>query len=485
MQKLQTAQALASLIGPRPRTRKVVLCHGVFDVIHPGHIRHLTYAKSKADILIASVTCDSQVRKGQYRPHCPQELRAQALACLEMVDFVMIDNDATPLTSIKLLQPDLYAKGYEYQERTISEVGAVQQYGGTMLYTPGDVVFSSSKMLDREQPKLLLEKLAMLDISWDLPDWRGLRVHVVGDTIVDTITRCVPLGFNAKTPTLSVQYESVENFVGGAGVVARHLAAAGASVIFSTVLGDDEAGKFVRDNLPGIQLKDIVDPTRPTTRKNVITSDGYRLLKVDQLDNRAVSDPIIYKLVMQIKRTVCKGVIFSDFRHGIFNRGSIPHLTKAVLSDVMKVADSQVASRWGNILEFNGFDMITPNEKEARFALGDQDSNIRRLAWDIYSVAKCKTLMMKLGSRGMLAQVNDQAEVIVLDSFARNVVDPVGAGDAFLAYATLGIFTGSVEKAAVLGSIAAALECEHEGNVPITADMMRERLNETRALLSR
>jgi sugar/nucleoside kinase (ribokinase family) len=178
-------------------------------------------------------------------------------------------------------------------------------------------------------------------------------------------------------------------------------------------------------------------------------------------------------------------VIFSDFRHGIFNRGSIPHLTKAVLSDVMKVADSQVASRWGNILEFNGFDMITPNEKEARFALGDQDSNIRRLAWDIYSVAKCKTLMMKLGSRGMLAQVNDQAEVIVLDSFARNVVDPVGAGDAFLAYATLGIFTGSVEKAAVLGSIAAALECEHEGNVPITADMMRERLNETRALLSR
>ena len=72
-------------------------------------------------------------------------------------------------------------------------------------------------------------------------------------------------------------------------------------------------------------------------------------------------------------------MVFSDFRHGIFNRGTIPPLTAAIPPGAFRVADSQVASRWGNILEFQGFDLITPNEREARFALGDQDSVVRPL----------------------------------------------------------------------------------------------------------
>ena len=77
-------------------------------------------------------------------------------------------------------------------------------------------------------------------------------------------------------------------------------------------------------------------------------------------------------------------MVFSDFRHGIFNRDTIPPLSAAIPKETLRIADSQVASRWGNILEFEGFDLITPNEREARFALGDQDSMIRPLARELY-----------------------------------------------------------------------------------------------------
>jgi sugar/nucleoside kinase (ribokinase family) len=175
-------------------------------------------------------------------------------------------------------------------------------------------------------------------------------------------------------------------------------------------------------------------------------------------------------------------VVFSDFRHGVFNRRTIPKLIKAIPQRVFKVADSQVASRWGNITDFKGFDLITPNEREARFALGDQDSGIRPLASALYDAADCKTLILKLGERGVLTCRSKDHErldsFVVVDSFVDRVVDAVGAGDALLAYATLAkLVTGSDAVATILGSIAAACECEYDGNIPVTPTDLRRKLD--------
>jgi sugar/nucleoside kinase (ribokinase family) len=175
-------------------------------------------------------------------------------------------------------------------------------------------------------------------------------------------------------------------------------------------------------------------------------------------------------------------VVFSDFRHGVFNRNTIPSLTSAIKPGAFKVADSQVASRWGNILEFQGFDLITPNEREARFSLGDQDSVVRPLATELFKRAGCKTLMMKLGDRGLLTYrsrpESDPRTVVTVDSFVERLSDAVGAGDALLAYASLALrVTGNDAIASVLGSMAAAVECEHEGNVPVTPDAVRAKID--------
>ena len=146
--KLKTPEELQALIGPFPRDKKVIMCHGVFDVVHPGHVRHLAYAKSKADILVASITADRHIKKGTYRPHVPERLRALNLAAFEMVDYVIIDGNAKPLENLKTLQPDFFAKGFEYTSgglpaATQEEADIVEGYGGSMIFTPGDIVYSS------------------------------------------------------------------------------------------------------------------------------------------------------------------------------------------------------------------------------------------------------------------------------------------------------------------------------------------------------
>lgn len=496
--KIKTREELAAIIGPRPRKKTVIMCHGTFDLVHPGHIRHLMYAKSKADILVASLTGDDFITKANFRPFVPQELRAMNLAALEIVDYVLIDHNATPIDTLRRLQPDYFAKGYEYTEsglnpKTREELEALNSYGGDIIFTPGDIVFSSSAFIESGLPGIATEKLGTLMESEGvtfqtlrdaLEKFKGIRVHVIGDTIVDTYTHCTTINSGSvKTPTLSVKYERHADFAGAAAVVSRHLAAAGARVRFSSVLGNDALKDFVINEVTkaGVEADFVIDPTRPTTQKNVFISDGYRLLKFDKVDNRPVSDRVLDKLVGSISANGADAYVFSDFRHGIFNHESIPRLTEALPKGKLRVADSQVASRWGNILDFQEFDLITPNEREARFALGDQDSVVRPLALELYKRAHCKTLILKLGSRGIITYLRPSftaRSFITVDSFAGNVVDAVGSGDAMLAYATLSLRAAdSPVIASILGSMAAAVACEREGNIPVSPEDILAKLD--------
>src|SRR5882724_74059 len=344
--KVKSAEELRDLIGPRPRAKRVIMCHGVFDVVHPGHIRHLLYAKSKADILVASITADRHIAKGTHRPHVPQDLRAVNLAAFEVVDYVVIDRNAKPLENIRLIEPDYFAKGFEYTAsgmpaKTAEEAEVVQSYGGEIIFTPGDIVYSSSSLINLAPPAIKLEKLQIImernGITFDklrrtLDAMSGHRVHVVGDTIVDSYTHCAMVGGQTKTPTMSVLFERKVDYVGGAAIVAKHLAAAGGKVTFSTVLGDDAYRDFVVQDLQDadVEVRAVIDRSRPTVNKNAIVVGGYRLLKVDTLDNRSISDQILGEMIDAVRKVPTDAVVFADFRHGVFNRRTIPELVQAL-----------------------------------------------------------------------------------------------------------------------------------------------------------
>lgn len=494
--KIIKPDELASIIGPFHRKRKVIMCCGCFDICHPGHIRHLTFAKSKADILVVSITADRFITKGIYRPHVPEQIRAESLAALEMVDYVIIDENADHLINIAALKPDFFAKGFEYSdqhhEATVAEIALVEGYGGQMLFTPGDVVYSSTKLLNTHLPPLGIEKLHSLmkqcGITFDtlrgtVARMGGYKAHVVGDTIIDTYTRTNLVGSNAKTPTFSVTYDGHEDYIGGAAIVAQHLIAAGAEVKFTTILGNDQPSEYALLTLreSGIEVNAIIDDTRPTTRKTALIAGDSRMLKVDIVDSRPISSKIAARIQNSIADDFVDTMVFSDFRHGIFNKSTIPSFTRAIPDNAFKVADSQVASRWGNITEFMGFDLVTPNEKEARFSLADQDSNIGQLAGAIKDRCKAQNVILKLGARGIFL-LNSTIRHSV-DSFACTVKDAVGAGDALLAYSTLAMLaSGSIVEASIIGSLAAACECEIDGNVPIKPEDVLTKLDHVEKL---
>ena len=496
-QKIKTREEVRGLIGARPRARTVVMCHGAFDIVHPGHLRHLTYAKEKADLLIASITADTNIMKANYRPYVPEELRAVNLAALELVDLVIVDPNPTPIENILYLQPDFFAKGYEYfanglPSKTRDEIAALKTYGGEMLFTPGDIVYSSSALIESQPPRLAVDKLLTLmeseGITFDalrvtLGRFQGLHVHVVGDTIVDSYCYCTVLGATAKSPTLSVRFEKKDVFAGGAAAVAKHMRATGADVTLSTLLGDDEHKEFITREMAdaGVRLVPVIDKVRPTTYKERFFADGHKLLQVDQLDNRTVSESALESIGEALRDAQADTVVFSDFRHGIFNRQTVKTLREYIPSKALKVADSQVSNRWGNILDFTEFDLLTPNEREARFALGDQDSVVRPLALKLFQEAKCRWLILKLGERGLLGYRtpgNMPREFFTVDSFADHVADAIGAGDALLAYASMAQrVTENIVIAAILGSAAAAISCELHGNVSITPDQVRHKID--------
>jgi len=474
-------------IKNKNKNKNVALCHGVFDLVHPGHLRHFGYAKSKADILVVSITDDKFVNKDNYRPYVPAYLRAINVAAYEIIDYVIIDNNKEPLDLINKIKPDFFVKGYDYSNRdnpkTLKELQIIKKYGGEMIFSPGDVVFSSSKFINQKKPDLSIDKLKLIleiekininKLKRTLDDFKNIKVHIIGDTIVDIYQDTVLIGGQTKTPTLSLAIADQTTYLGGAGVVAKHLKEAGAKVVFTTIVGKDKYAKFVKNELKKNKITSnlIEDKTRPTTIKKVILNKSHRLLKLDTVDNSPINDEILIKISNIIKKTKTDIVIFSDFRHGIFSRKTIPNLKKSIPKKTFTVADTQVASRWGNILEFKNFDLITPNEKEARFSLFDQDSHVKNLATDIFKVSKCKNLILKLGERGIISSkaknLSKKENFYVLDSFTKDPADPVGAGDALLAYSALALYSSkSLAVSSIIGSISAALECEINGNLPI------------------
>ena len=474
--------------------KKTILCHGVFDIVHPGHIRHFAHCKQKADILIVSLTKDIFIKKGTYRPMVPQDLRAFNLSSLELVDFVVIDQNKNPENLIKKIKPNFFAKGLEYADLknplTIKEKNIVESFGGKLIFSPGDYVLSSSKIIRQMEPDLKYDKLKLLmdteninfnDLKKILKDLNKLKIHILGDTIIDTNHYCEVVGGLHKTPTLSVIKQISEDFLGGAAIVASHFKSFANDVTLTTLFSNDKKGKFALKNLKKnkIKINHYAEEDRPTTNKNSYLVNKHKLLKVDELINNPITDSTLDKLIELLKKDKNQILVFSDFRHGIFNNQTLPKILDNIGHKVFKVADSQVASRWGNISDFKNFDLLTPTEKEARYSLFEQDTPIRNLVGNLQKKSKAKNIILKLGEKGLISLSKKKNDYIALDPFVKNLVDSNGAGDALLAYSTSVLYTTkSLIISSIVGLLAASCKCEIQGNLPVTVEHIIKKIDE-------
>ena len=473
--------------------KKIIHCHGVFDLVHPGHIRHLSYCKSKADVLIVSITPDKFIKKGVYRPLVPEKIRANNLSVLELVDYVVIDKFKHPYNIIKKIKPHYFAKGNEYfnspNPLTEKETQTLKKFGGKMLFTPGDVVFSSTKIINENKINLKYDKLKnLMDVNnytfekiiEVIKNFKNIRIHVVGDLIIDTLHECEAVAGLHKTPTLSLIKKNSKSYLGGAGIVAAHFASFTKKVTLTTVLKNDRLGNLAKKFLKkyNVNLNPIYEVDRPTTEKSIYISKNHSLLKVNDVSNHPINNLSLDKIKKKLKKNNYDILIVSDYRHGIFNKQSCSEIIKSVNKKAFKVADSQVASRWGNILDFKGFDLITPTEQEARYSLFEQDLTIRALADKLMKDSKSKNIILKIGERGLIAIGKNKPEYIALDPFVDNLKDAKGAGDALLAYSSAALFKEkSLILASIIGIIAASCKCESKGNLPLKINEIISKIN--------
>lgn len=476
----------------KKNNKKIIQCHGVFDLVHPGHLRHFDHCKTKADILVVSITPDTHITKGTYRPLIPEKMRAQNLAAIELVDYVIIDKNKHPYEIIKKVRPDFFAKGMEYfiqkNPLTQKEKKLVESFGGKMTFSPGDFIMSSTKIISQNKIDLKYEKLKVLmetenvgfnDLIKIINELKNIKIHVIGDTIIDTSHFCEALGGLHKTPTLSILKKNSIDYLGGASITSLHFKNLCNRVTLTTLINNDQKGKFAKKELikKKIDLNKIQENFRPTSNKNSYFVQNHKLLKVDDLINTPILDDSINYISEKIKKEKNSIIVFSDFRHGIFNKFTAEKFINCIDDSCFKVADSQVASRWGNILDFKKFDLISCTEKEARYSLFEQDLPIRSLADELLKKSQVKNLILKLGEKGLISLNKLRKDYIVLEPFVENLIDSNGAGDALLAYSSATLFkTKSLIISSIIGIIAASCKCEIKGNIAIDIQALESKI---------
>ncbi len=470
----------------RDAGRKVVHCHGVFDLLHIGHIRYFEQARAFGDVLVVTLTPDVYVDKGDKRPAFPQQLRAEALASLSVVDYVAVNEWPTAEQTLRTIRPHVYVKGSDFKsidgDRTgklAREEEVCRELGIDLRFTE-DIVFSSTNLINRFFSSFSKELQDYLDLfrrrySLDrvldvLDAMSRLRVILVGDVIIDEYCYCNPLGASGKSPVLAVQYISEDRFAGGVLAVANHLANFVGSVRLLAVIGDrDDYRPFIESALhPSVRPEFWVQDGAPTLVKKRYL-DGYSLhkwLEIYTMDDTGLSSSRDRDLTERFRQEApgYDIAVAADFGHGAV---SAPLRDSLVSHSPFLAVNTQANA--GNasmhtISRYSKADYISLTERELRLDSRDLKTDLRLLACDTARRFQSRALAVTRGRQGACMAATDGAFVVV-PAFASRAVDSIGSGDAFFAVSSLAMrLDVPLEIAAFLGNAAGAMAVQVIGN---------------------
>jgi rfaE bifunctional protein kinase chain/domain len=470
-----------------------VLVVGCFNVLHPGHLRLLRYAKECGDYLAVAVQSD---RIAGDAAHIPEQLRLEGVRSISWVDeaFLM---DEPVIQAIARLRPDTVVKGKEHESRFNPELTVLEQYGGKLLFSSGETVFSSTDLIQREffrtdlrSISLPMDYLARHGIPPSqllalLESFKKLKVCVIGDLIVDEYITCQTLGMSQEDPTIVVTPIDSTSFVGGAGIVAAHAAGLGASVQFISVTGHDAVRDFALRELAaaGVSAHLLLDESRPTTLKQRYRSQGKSLLRVSHLHQSAISIALQKQILEKVEQAINGAdlLVFSDFNYGCLPQSLIEQIVLiAKARGIVLAADSQSSSQVGDVSRFRQMDLLTPTEREARISTRNREDGLVILAEQLRQQSSAKNILLKLGEEGLLVHAKHGQEsdwltdrVMALNASPKDVA---GAGDSLLIASALSLAAGgTIWEAACIGSLAAAVQVGRVGNTPIrTEELLQE-----------
>ncbi len=489
-QKIRYIEELAVILEELKMSgQKIIHCHGVFDLLHPGHVRHFHAAKALGDILVVTITPDKYVNKGPGRPVFAEALRAEFIAALESVDYVVINLWPTAVEAIKRLKPNVYVKGQDYADPEKDETHgislekeAIESIGGEIHFTD-DITFSSSSLLNEyfevypEEAQTFLrsfrKKHSADEIIGHLKGLKDVRVLAIGETILDKYAFMAPMvGKPPKGSHLAARFLSEETHAGGILACANHLASFCNSVDVITAIGNDGTEEFVRSHLkPNVNLNLFYYDRAPTIVKKRFIDSAF-LSKM--FEEYVIGDQPSPELERQIKTHLAD--IFSksehydlifvlDYGHGLLTPDIIEFICSQKKFLAVNAQTNAANAGFNLITKYWRANYFCLDDRELRLAFhdyGEINSLIEQLAESVSLPGGISVTRGHLGVTTYDVKKRNFFEVPVL---SQKIVDTTGAGDAFLALtAPCMAKEFPMDLVAFIGNVAGALAVGFLGN---------------------
>ena len=459
--KIINLDALSNTIKElKKKKKKIVLCHGVFDLLHIGHIKHFKDAKKKGDILVVTLTADKFINKGPNRPYFNETLRAEALAAISMIDYVSINYDETALNLIRAIKPDIYFKGSEYKNNINDVTGMikkeknqVRKFGGKVMFSD-NLTFSSSTLLNKygkilnSDQKTFIQNLknnyCFDEIKKIIDSFLKIKVLVIGETIIDEYIFCEALGKSGKEPVLVFKNIFKERYLGGILAIARHLSSFCKEVEILSMIGDqdqDQEKKYIIKKLEkNIKFTFFEKKNSPTIlKRRYIDNIDLRKVFGDYLLNDSIITKIEEnKIINEIKKKQDKYdlIIVADYGHGMISPKIAKFISKSkkFFSLNTQINSTNIGIR--SLSKYNKINNLVINAMELRHEMSEKEENIINLSKKFIKKIKCNQLCVTEGKKGAFI-INKDLKVYKCPAFLNKPKDKIGAGDAYLSLISL------------------------------------------------
>ncbi|MCE9613638.1 MAG: adenylyltransferase/cytidyltransferase family protein [Lentisphaerae bacterium] len=492
--KIVDLKELAQVLARRraESALKVAHCHGVFDLLHIGHIKHLEEARAQADVLVVTITPDRFVNKGPGRPVFTEQLRLEALAALECVTYVALNLTPTAVEPIALLKPDVYVKGGDYRcaedditGKITDERLAVESGGGRIHFTDG-VVFSSSALINSHFAppsedlarflRTFKASFGFADILKYISGCRPLRVLMLGETIIDEYQFCSTMGKSGKEPILAAQYLSTEKSIGGVLAAANHAAAFCDQVQLLTELGSvDSQESFIRERLDARIHPHFVHLAGAPTmikRRFVEQYPFQKLFEIYVMDDR-LPRAHVAELCQELERLLplVDLVIVTDYGHGMLERELIDLLCERAPYLAVNTQKNAGNHGFNTVSKYRRADFVSISEAELRLDARNRSDSVEALMKQVTDQLMCRHMVVTQGGQGCLS-FDRRDGIVHVPALTQQFKDRVGAGDALFAVASMCACQGA--PASIVGLVGNAVGAQAVGVIANRESVNRE-----------
>ena len=483
---VDSGQALFDLlIEIRNSKKKIAMCHGVFDLLHPGHLEHFHQASNLADVLIVSTTADNFVNKGPGRPVFDLHTRMLAISRIKGVDHVIASNHPTALQNLELVKPDFYVKGSDYNNFSNDITGMIDKeaeyvssYGGQIYFTSGFT--SSSTMLInnsllsqdsdiRKWVRNFREKWSLDETLYWIDKMKEVEVNVLGETIIDIYTACKPLAKSSKDPILAFHRFETDKFPGGVLAIGDSCEKWSKKTTVFSASGEDLENHLAE--IPrkwDFDLRLVTTHDRPTIAKHRYydVNSGNRVFEHYDFNPEPLSQESQSELIHGIEGRLEKDAVFliADYGHGLFTEVLIDKLVKSNSFLAVNTQANAGNRGFNTIAKYPRIDFLSLNGGELELELRKKNLNYGEVVPEIMSVKKSRNAVLTLGGDGLLT-FDENKDMCWTPAFASKVVDKVGAGDSVLAVASiLSSLRAPKEIIGLISSVVAAFEVAQLGH---------------------